>query len=39
MNLVLFLHLKQINDPFRKPPVIILNRKMTQELEWYLERI
>ena len=39
MNLAIFLYLKQINYPFKKAPIIILNRKMTRELEWYLERI
>jgi len=37
MNLVLYIHLKQINFPFRK--VIVLKREYTHELEWYLERL
>ena len=39
MNLVLYIHLKQINFPFRKVPVIVLKREYTHELEWYLERL
>ena len=39
MNLFIYLELQKINFPFKRKIILILNRKLDQELKWYLEKI